>query len=157
MISGSANFPSAAAIAKYSRLPAVECSLTTAWLTGFPAPSLTVPFHAAPETATAIGTMRKTILSHKIEILFQRKHTVWNYNGHLIENRFPLWEDAEKDSVIVFRITIWRRRRAIESCSSRARLRRTLPVWVLGTPAKRWTAGSSLRGSIPLSSARPSN
>jgi hypothetical protein len=33
----------------------------------------------------------------------------------------------------------------------------TLPVWVLGTPAKRWTAAGSLRGSIPLSSARPSN
>src|SRR5438874_2752543 len=39
----------------------------------------------------------------------------------------------------------------------RARLRRTLLVWVLGTPAKRWTAACSLRGSIPLSSARPSN
>src|SRR5436309_15529418 len=38
-----------------------------------------------------------------------------------------------------------------------ARLRRTLLVWVLGTPAKRWTAACSLRGSIPLSSARPSN
>lgn len=36
-------------------------------------------------------------------------------------------------------------------------LRRTLPVWVLGTPAKRWTAGCSLRGPIPQSSARPSN
>lgn len=30
-------------------------------------------------------------------------------------------------------------------------------MWVLGTLAKRWTAGSSLRGSIPRSSARPSN
>src|SRR5207247_6310615 len=39
----------------------------------------------------------------------------------------------------------------------RARLRRTLLVWALGTPAKRWMAACSLRGSIPLSSARPSN
>ena len=39
-----------------------------------------------------------------------------------------------------------------------ALLRRTLPVWVLGTPAKRWTAACSQRGSIPLSSAhRPTN
>ena len=30
-------------------------------------------------------------------------------------------------------------------------------MWVLGTLAKRWTAACSLGGSIPLSSARPSN
>jgi len=88
-ISGSANFPSAAAVAEYSRLPAVECSLTTARLTGFPAPSRTVPFHAAPETATATGTISKTLHSHKIEFLFQRLHTVWNYNGHLARQSAP--------------------------------------------------------------------
>ena len=30
-------------------------------------------------------------------------------------------------------------------------------MWVLGTLAKRWTAARSLRGSIPLSSSRPSD
>jgi hypothetical protein len=71
--------------------------LTTARLTGFPAPSLTVPFHAARETATAIGTTSKTILSHKIEILLRRMHTAWNYNGHLTPEWVPIFGKMQKE------------------------------------------------------------